>query len=56
MTRTYEATIRLEEGGIQKVIIKADIPLNAKKMIEAEYGVGSILTGPLQRLPCMARS
>ncbi len=49
MTKTYEAIIRLEECGIQKVSVDADSPLDAKKKIEALHGADCILTGPLLR-------
>lgn len=49
MTKTYEAIIRLEECGIQKVSVDADSPLDAKRKIEALHGADCILTGPLLR-------
>ena len=43
--KTYEATVRLANGNSQKVTVQADSHVNAKAMIEAQYGKGSVLAG-----------
>ncbi len=47
--RAFEATIRLSNGNNQKVTVQAESPQNAKAMIEAQYGRGSIISGPAQK-------
>ena len=42
---TWKATIRLPNGNQQEVQVQADSQINAKQMIEAQYGRGSILFG-----------
>jgi hypothetical protein len=43
---TWYATIRLVNGNQQRVTVLADNYFNARMMIEAQYGRGSILFGP----------
>lgn len=45
-TKTYYARIKLPNNFTQVVTVKANTHLNAKMMIEAQYGKGSIVTGP----------
>jgi len=45
-TRTFKATVKLPNGLYQEVFIQADTQSNAKAMLEAQYGRGSILAGP----------
>ena len=47
-TNTYEFTIRLSNGSTQKIQIQANTPGNARLMVEAQYGKGSIAAGPIQ--------
>jgi len=42
---TWKATIRLPNGNQQEVRVQADSQLNARQMIEAQYGRDSILFG-----------
>ena len=42
---TWKATIRLLSGNHQEVRVQADSQQNARAMIEAQYGRGSILFG-----------
>lgn len=44
-TKTYSAKIRLKSG-IQEVTVQADSYFKAKEMLEAQYGKGSIFSGP----------
>lgn len=48
MTKTWKAKIRLGKGGIQEITVQADSYFNAKAMIEAQYGKGSIFFGPTE--------
>jgi hypothetical protein len=48
-TARYEFRIRLG-ASTQKIVIEADTAMNAKSMVEAQYGKGSIVWGP-HRLP-----
>ena len=43
---TWYAIIRLSNGNQQRVMILADNQINARLMIEAQYGKGSIISGP----------
>ena len=43
---TWYATIRLANGNQQRITVPADNYFNARMMIEAQYGRGSILFGP----------
>jgi hypothetical protein len=43
---TWCATIRLRNGNQQRVTVLADNYFNARMMIEAQFGRGSILFGP----------
>jgi hypothetical protein len=42
---TWKAVIRLKNGNQQEVRVMADSQLNARLMIEAQYGRGSVLFG-----------
>ena len=42
---TWKATIRLPNGNQQEVRVMADSQQNARAMLEAQYGRGSILFG-----------
>ena len=47
MTRMiWKAVIRLPNGFHQEVHIQADSQSNAKAILEAQFGKGSILSGP----------
>jgi hypothetical protein len=43
---TWYATIRLANGNQQRVEVRADNYFNARLMIEAQFGSGSIMFGP----------
>jgi hypothetical protein len=43
---TWYAIIRLANGNQQRVTVPADNQINARLMIEAQYGRGSIVSGP----------
>ena len=43
---TWYAIIRLANGNRQRVSVRADNQINARLMIEAQYGIGSIISGP----------
>jgi hypothetical protein len=43
---TWYAIIRLANGNQQRVTVPADNQINARLMIEAQYGRGSIISGP----------
>jgi hypothetical protein len=43
---TWYATIRLANGNQQRVTVLADNYFNARMMIEAQFGRGSIIFGP----------
>ena len=45
--KTFVATVRLSNGSQQKVEVQASNQLNAKAMIESQYGKGSIVVPPL---------
>jgi hypothetical protein len=45
---TFKATIRLKNGAVQEITVQADTYFNAKAMIEAQYGKGSIFIGPIE--------
>ncbi|MDE3038417.1 MAG: hypothetical protein KGJ21_08225 [Pseudomonadota bacterium] len=47
--KTYKATIKIKSGAsfvTQQVMIQADNSLNARAMLESQYGKGCILSGP----------
>jgi hypothetical protein len=46
ITYTYKARIRLSTGNHQEVRVQADSLSNAKALLEAQYGKGSIVGGP----------
>jgi hypothetical protein len=43
---TWYAIIRLANGNQQRVTVHADNQFNARLMIEAQFGSGSIISGP----------
>ena len=43
---TWYATIRLANGNQQRVTVLADSYFNARLMIEAQFGAGTIMFGP----------
>jgi len=42
---TWKAVVRLPNGNQQEVRVMADSQINARQMIEAQYGRGSIIFG-----------
>jgi hypothetical protein len=42
---TWRATIRLPNGNQQEVRVEANSQINARQMIESQFGRGSILFG-----------
>ena len=51
---TWYAIIRLANGNQQRVTVPADNQINARLMIEAQYGRGSIISGPNRLDPMRA--
>ena len=49
MQSTYEATVWLPTGYHEKVTVQATTGSNAKAMLEAQYGKGSVLVGPVRK-------
>ena len=43
---TYEARVKLPGGGQEVVRVQASNQVNAKKMLEAQYGKGSLIGSP----------
>lgn len=46
--RKYKADVKLPNGSTQQIVIDANSPANAKAMLEAQYGKGSVRTGPVE--------
>jgi len=46
LTINWKAIIRLPNGFHQEIHIQADSQSNAKAILEAQFGKGSILSGP----------
>jgi hypothetical protein len=44
--RTWHVMIRVANGNQQRVTIRADNWMNARLMIQAQFGGGSIISGP----------
>jgi hypothetical protein len=44
--KTYKAKVKLSNGAAQDVTVQADSQSNAKAMLEADYGKGSIISFP----------
>ena len=44
--KTFKAIVKLSGGSQQKVTVQADDSSKAKKMLEAQYGKGSVLGIP----------
>ena len=42
-TNTFEATIKLPSGGLQKVAIQSDNGSHAKQLLEMQYGKGNVI-------------
>jgi hypothetical protein len=49
MAKHFKALIKLPIG-TQEVRVEADSFYNAKMLLEGQYGVGSVLTGPIELL------
>jgi hypothetical protein len=45
-TKKYQAKIKLPNGSVQNVTVEADTNINAKAMLEAQYGKGSVIVSP----------
>ncbi|WP_428489512.1 hypothetical protein [Rhodopila sp.] len=45
---TFTAKIKLKSG-VQEVTLQADNYFKAKEMLEAQYGKGTIFSGPVQK-------
>jgi hypothetical protein len=43
----YQFKIKLSNGGIQNVVVQAQNSSNAKALVEAQYGKGCIISGPI---------
>jgi hypothetical protein len=48
MAKSFRARVRLEGAGSQDVIVEADNSLNAKAILESQYGEGSVFEGPME--------
>jgi len=46
MLLSWYAIIRLENGNQQRIDVRADNQTNARLMIQAQFGAGSIISGP----------
>jgi hypothetical protein len=46
---TWEARIRLPNAGTHVVAVEAKDPFYARQLLEAQYGAGSIVNGPVRR-------
>ncbi len=46
--KRYKARVRLSNGSSQEVYVNADGYFNAKAMLEAQYGKGSVISGPTE--------
>jgi hypothetical protein len=46
MSLSWYAVIRLPNGNQQRVTVHADNQINARQMIEAQFGHGCIISGP----------
>ena len=46
--KTFKARVRLSNGSSQEVTVQADDYFKAKAMLEAQYGKGSISSGPME--------
>ena len=40
---TYEATVKLPQGGMAKVIVQATSTNHAKQLLELQYGKGRVI-------------
>jgi hypothetical protein len=47
MKTKYQFKIKLKNGGIENVIVEADNSGNARALVEAQYGIGCIMSGPI---------
>jgi hypothetical protein len=48
MTYTWKFLVRLSNGSAQEICVRADDIFNAKAMLEAQYGKGSVIGGGSQ--------
>lgn len=44
--KTFSARIRMPDGTDIEVQVQADYASNALKLLEAQYGAGSVISGP----------
>jgi len=44
--KTWKAVIRLKSGGVQDVRVQADNHVEAKELLEMQYGKGCVWRGP----------
>ena len=40
---TYEATVKLPQGGMAKVMVQANSTNHAKQLLELQYGTGRVI-------------
>ena len=40
---TYEATVKLPEGGMAKVMVQANSTHHARQLLELQYGKGRVM-------------
>lgn len=40
---TYEATVKLPQGGMAKVVVQATSTNHAKQLLELQYGKGRVI-------------
>jgi hypothetical protein len=43
MLNTYEATVKLPEGGMAKVMVQANNSNHARQLLELQYGSGRVM-------------
>ena len=43
MSNNYQAMIRLPGGGLQTITIQAKNPINARQLLEMQYGTGNVI-------------
>ena len=46
--KKYKVKIKLSTGVQQDIFVQADTSFNARTMVEAQYGKGSIMMGPTE--------
>ena len=47
-TKIFKAKVKLKNGFLQDVTVQADNFMNAKVMLESQYGAGSVIWGPTE--------